>query len=62
MVKKKLHKVRQKSGNFFFQILWEPCGCETIALRLAVCVFVCVCLSAMILKWHNIVNSQYIAI
>ena len=47
-------------------------GCETIVLRLSVglsmcvsvsvCVCVCLCLSAMTLKWHNIVNFQYIAI
>ena len=29
-------------------------------IRLSVCM--CVCPSAMTLKWHNIVNSQYIAI
>ena len=38
---------------------------KTIALlRLSVClpICVCLCLSAMTLKWHNIVSSQYIKI
>ena len=41
-------------------LLAEPrSGCETSVLRLCVCVSMYP--SAMTLKWHNIVNSQYIA-
>ena len=42
-----------------FGLLVEPrSGCETIVLRLCVCV----CPSTMTLKWYNIVNSKYIVI
>ena len=45
--------------NLISGLLVEPrSGCETIVLRL----FVCICPSAMTLKWYNIVNSQYIVI
>ena len=45
--------------KWFSGLLVEPrSSCETIVLRLCVCV----CPSAMTLKWYNIVNSQYIVI
>ena len=53
--------------DLFFNLLVEPrSGCETLVLRLSVCsvcvpVCVSVRLSAMILKWHNIVNYKYTA-
>ena len=51
--------------TILIKLLVEPrSGCETIVLRLSVCLSVCVsvCPSAKTLKWYNIVNSQYIAI
>ena len=47
-----LHVVEPRSGS------------ETIVLRLSVCMYLCVCPSELeiTLKWHDSVNSQYIAI
>ena len=54
--------------NVFQVHIMTLISCETIVVGLSVCLSVCVCVclcvcpSAMPLKWHSIVNSQYIAI
>ena len=51
------HTTATLLDHIIFPLVEPRSGCETIVLRLFVCLCVCVCPSAMTLKWHNIVNK-----